>query len=182
VFADWEELETDDEEALIAWRQQVERVLNRCVLTVTYPPAVLQSEAVLSFSTLLQTPTGICALSTICPGMMVLNADGLPVRVLGVVQMDPSAIVAVHPMGSGSLSSACWVRPPGYGQWTGLQTFARAFPPVSPGAVAYGSLFTEDGTFLLANGWAVRDFSDVGPDHLAETHAETLRILKQRSK
>jgi hypothetical protein len=182
VFADWEELEADDEEALIAWRQRVERVLNRCVLTVKYPPAVLQSEAVLSFSTLLQTPTGICPLSTIRPGMMVLNADGLPVRVLGLVQMDPSAIVAVHPMGSGSLSSACWVRPPGYGQWTGMQTFARAFPSVPSGTTAYGSLFTEDGTFLLANGWAVRDFTDVGPDHLAETHDETLRILKQRSK
>ena len=52
----------------------------------------------------------------------------------------------------------------------------------SPPAESWYSLFTEDGTFLLGGGWAVRDFTDVGPDHLADTHSETLHLLKQRSK
>jgi len=181
-FADWEELEEGDEKSLAAWQQTVEKVLNRVVVSIDYPPAVLESEAVLSSSTLIQTPTKICSLSEIRPGDFVYNANGSPVRVLGVVQMDSSAVTSVHVMGKSTLSSACWVRPPGYGRWTLLHSFSRMFPPSSPTPSSWMSLFTEDGTFLLASGWAVRDFTDVGPDHLEETHDETLHILKQRSK
>jgi hypothetical protein len=181
-FADWEELEEGDQESLASWQQTVEKILNRIVLSLDYPPAVLESEAVLSSSTLIQTPTKICPLSDIRPGDLVFNADGIPVRVLGVVQMDSSAVTSVHTMGKSTLSSACWVRPPGYGRWSLLHSFSRAFPPTSPPPSSWMSLFTEDGTFLLASGWAVRDFTDVGPDHLEETHSETLHILKQRSK
>ena len=181
-FADWEELEEGDQESLVAWQQTVEKVLNRVVLSVDYPPAVLESEAVLSSSTLIQTPTKICPLSDILPGDLVFNGEGIPVRVLGVVQMNSSAVTSVHTMGKSTLSSACWVRPPGYGRWILAHSFSRAFPPSPPTTSSWMSLFTEDGTFLLASGWAVRDFTDVGPDHLADTHAETLHILKQRSK
>jgi len=181
-FADWEELEEGDQESLAAWQHTVEKVLNRVVLSVEYPPEVLESEAVFSSSTLIQTPTKLCPLSEIQPGDLVLNANGIPVRVLGVVQMDSSAVTSVHTMGKSVLSSACWVRPPGYGRWALVHSFSRAFPPTSPPPSSWRSLFTEDGTFLLGSGWAVRDFTDVGPDHLADTHAETLHILKQRSK
>lgn len=181
-FADWEELEEGDQKSLAAWHHTIEKVLNRIVLSVDYPPAVLESEAVLSSSTLIQTPTKICPLSEIRPGDLVFNADGIPVRVLGLVQMNSSAVTSVHTMGKSVLSSACWVRPPGYGRWSLIHSFSRAFLPSPPTTSSWMSLFTEDGTFLLASGWAVRDFTDVGPDHLADTHDETLHILKQRSK
>jgi hypothetical protein len=113
-----------------------------------------------------------------------MNADGCPVKVLGVVQMKSSNVEQVQSVGKGILSCSCWVRPPGIQLWRSLHSYARAFPPfpqTSIPAIWY-NLFTEDGTFLLGSGWAVRDFTDVGPDHLVMTHSETLRILKERTK
>jgi hypothetical protein len=183
-FADWEELEEEDESSLIAWSQMVEKTLNRCITTVHYPKALLNSEALLSSSTLLQTPTGLCAISTIQPGMLVLNAEGIPIKVLGVVQMNSSTVEQVQSVGKGMLSCSCWVRPPGIQLWRSLHSYARAFPlfPQTSIPAVWYNLFTEDGTFLLGSGWAVRDFTDVGPDHLVMTHSETLRILKERTK
>jgi hypothetical protein len=183
-FADWEELEEEDDAALQAWHTKVDTILNRCPLSVSYPKLLLESEAILSSSTLLQTPTGVRPLSTIQPGAWILNAQGTPIRVLGVVQMNSSSVAGFHTMGSGSISCSCWVSPPGYTLWRPMHSFARIFPLSAdpPSSDPWYSLFTEDGTFLLGGGWAVRDFTDVGPDHLADTHAETLHILKQRSK
>jgi len=98
--------------------------------------------------------------------------------------MDPSRVAGYHTMGKGQLSCACWVRPPGYTHWRPLHTFSRMFPfsTETRSSDPWISLFTEDGTFLLGGGWGVRDFTEVGPDHIQETHPETLRILKQQSK
>ena len=184
-FADWEELEEEDESSLIAWHQMVEKTLNRCIMTVRYPKELLNSEALLSPSTLLQTSSGLCAISTIQPGMLVLNADGISVKVLGVVQMESSNVEQVQSVGKGMMSCSCWVRPPGIQLWRSLHTYARAFPlspQTSTASDIWYNLFTEDGTFLLGSGWAVRDFTDVGPDYLVDTHSETLRILKERTK
>jgi len=133
---------------------------------------------------LIQTPAGLCAISTIQPGSLVLNADGIPVKVLGIVQMDSSNVEQVQSVGKGMLSCSCWVRPPGIQLWRSLHSYARAFPlfPQTSTHDIWYNLFTEDGTFLLGSGWAVRDFTDVGPDHLVDTHSETLRILKERTK
>jgi len=158
--------------------------LNRCPITLDYPTQMLESEAVLSPSTLIQTPTGLTAISALRAGGQVFNAQGTPVRILGVVKMTSSNVAAFHTMGQAALSCSCWVQPPGYMLWKPMHSFARMFP-LSAASIAeecWYSLFTEDGTFLLAGGWAVRDFTDVGPDHIADTHSETLRILKERSK
>jgi hypothetical protein len=182
-FADWEELD-EDAAALIAWHTTVDARLNRCPISLSYPTQMLESEAVLSPSTLIQTPTGLTAISALHAGGEVFNSRRDPVRILGVVKMTSSNVAAFHSMGSGALSCSCWVQPPGYMLWKPMHSFARIFP-LSSGPIAdecWYSLFTEDGTFLLAGGWAVRDFTDVGPDHIADTHSETLRILKEQSK
>jgi len=183
-FADWEELEEEDEDSLKEWYTTIEKMLNGIVLSTSYPKSMLMSDPVLAASTLVQTPSGLRSLSSLQPGDYILNANAAPIRVLGVVQMDHTRVAGYHTMGKGQLSCACWVRPPGYIHWRPIHTFSRMFPfsteelPSDP----WISLFTEDGTFLLGGGWAVRDFTEVGPDHIQETHPETLRILKQQSK
>lgn len=183
-FADWEELEEEDEDSLKEWYTTIEKMLNGIVLSTSYPKSMLMSDPVLAASTLVQTPSGLRSLSSLQPGDYILNANAAPIRVLGVVQMDHTRVAGYHTMGKGQLSCACWVRPPGYTHWRPIHTFSRMFPfsteelPSDP----WISLFTEDGTFLLGGGWAVRDFTEVGPDHIQETHPETLRILKQQSK
>jgi len=183
-FADWEELEEEDEASLSEWYTTVEKILNGIVLSTSYPKPMLMSDPVLSPSTLIQTPMGLRAIGTLQPGDKILNANAAPIYVLGVVQMDPSRVAGYHTMGKGQLSCACWVRPPGYTHWRPLHTFSRMFPfsTETRSSDPWISLFTEDGTFLLGGGWGVRDFTEVGPDHIQETHPETLRILKQQSK
>jgi len=184
IFADWEELEEEDEDSLQEWYTTIDKMLNGIALSTSYPKSMLESDPVLAPSTLVQTPSGLRMLVSLQPGDKILNANAAPIHVLGVVQMDRSRIAGYHTMGKGQLSSACWVRPPGYTHWRPIHTFSRMFPfsteelPSDP----WISLFTEDGTFLLGGGWAVRDFTEVGPDHIQETHPETLRILKQQSK
>jgi hypothetical protein len=183
-FADWEELEEEDEDSLREWYTTIEKMLNGIVLSTSYPKSMLMSDPVLSPSTFVQTPSGLRMLSSLQPGDYILNANAAPIRVLGVVQMDPSRVAGYHTMGKGQLSSACWVRPPGYTHWRPIHTFSRMFPFSTEelSSDPWISLFTEDGTFLLGGGWAVRDFTEVGPDHIQDTHPETLRILKQQSK
>jgi hypothetical protein len=183
-FADWEELEEEDDASLLEWYITVEKMLNGIVLSTSYPKLMLMSDPVLSPSTLVQTPTGLRSLSSLQPGDYILNANAAPIRVLGVVQMDYSRVAGYHTMGKGQLSCACWVRPPGYTHWRPIHTFSRMFPFSTEelSSDPWISLFTEDGTFLLGGGWAVRDFTEVGPDHIQDTHPETLRILKQQSK
>ena len=183
-FADWEELEEEDEDSLQEWYATIEKMLNGIVLSASYPKPMLMSDPVFAGSTLIQTPIGLRMLSSIQPGDKILNADAAPIKVLGVVRMDPSRVAESHSMGKGELSCACWVRPPGYTHWKPIHTFSRMFPPSTPSSSSdpWMSLFTEDGTFLLGGGWAVRDFTEVGPDHIQDTHPETLRILKQQSK
>ena len=182
-FADWEELD-EEEDALLAWHNRVDIMLNRCPITVSYPKIMLESEAVLSPSTLIQTLTGLRPISDIKPGTWIFNSKGTPIQVLGVVTMDSSNVAGFHTLEKGAISCSCWVCPPGYDLWKPMHSFQRIFPVSTESILEdqWYSLFTEDGTFLLADGWAVRDFTDVGPDHIAETHPETLDILKQRSK
>ena len=184
LFADWEELEEEDEDSLREWYTTVEKMLNGIVLSTSYPKPMLESDPVLSPSTLVQTPTGLRAISTLQPGDKILNANAAAIRVLGVVQMDASRVAGHHIIGKGQLSCACWVRPPGYTHWRPIHTFSRMFPFSTEelSSDPWISLFTEDGTFLLGGGWGVRDFTEVGPDHIQETHSETLHILKQQSK
>jgi len=184
IFADWEELEEEDEESLQNWYTTIEKMLNGIVITSSYPKSMLESDPVVSPTTLIQTPDGLRTISSIQPGDKILNANAAPIRVLGVVQMDPSRVAGYHIMGKGQLSCACWVRPPGYAHWRPIHTFSRIFPSSidKPSSDPWISLFTEDGTFLLGGGWGVRDFTEVGPDHIHDTHSETLRILKQQSK
>jgi hypothetical protein len=183
-FADWEELEEEDDTSLREWYATVEKMLNGIVLSASYPTSMLMSDPVFAGSTLIQTPVGLRSLASLQPGDYILNADAAPIKVLGVVRMDSSRVAESHSMGKGELSCACWVRPPGYTHWKPIHTFSRMFPPSTPSTSPdpWMSLFTEDGTFLLGGGWGVRDFTEVGPDHIQDTHPETLRILKQQSK
>jgi hypothetical protein len=184
LFADWEELEEEDEDSLHEWYTTIEKMLNGIVLSSSYPKSMLMSDPVLSPSTLIQTPIGLRTISSIQSGDIILNGEGSPIRVLGVVHMDSSRVAGYHTMGKSGISCACWVRPPGYTHWRPIHTFSRMFPfsTDSISSDPWISLFTQDGTFLLGGGWAIRDFTEVGPDHIQDTHPETLRILKQQSK
>jgi hypothetical protein len=169
-FADWEELNDDDEPALQAWYESVDRMLNGKASSVLAPRS--KEEAGCSGDTQVRTPEGSLPIRTIAPGARVLDAEGTPTRVSGVVVLQGGS-KAVHRLSQGVATTGCWI-----------QRGARwAQPPEdsSPHSEsAWFHLLTESGTFQTEGG-VVRDFSDVGAD-LPATYGDTLKALASSAK
>lgn len=169
-FADWEELEEMDD--LKRWNNQVFETLNPGVPYRRSTPKALLSEAVLTRESRIETPEGVLPIELIRPGSFVLDAEGLPTRVTGVVVVAPSEVEGVVPVGHGAqVSVGAWLHVDGIWQ-----------QPVAPRAVTalrepLYSLFTEAGTFRIAGGVAMRDFTDVGATDLPTTYDWVLESL-----
>ena len=165
-FADWEELEEKD---LATWNAHVFTTLNPGA-TWNSQDAVLQGEAVFHPATMVELPQQrAIELGQLRPGMIVLNAEGQPTRVLGVVEVAASEVPATN----GAMSAAVWRRTSPRGLWT------QGSPTSGPAYCAWRSIITEHGTFLLHNGIAVRDYTDVGIDAIGETYEWVLEALGQ---
>jgi hypothetical protein len=176
IFADWEELSTDDD--LHAWHRHVWSTLNPDTNYTPPTTANLASEAVLSGSTHIWTPLGRAEIRGIHPGATVLDAQGKPTRVLGVVKVDPSVVKQAYQIGPDAfISQGCWIRLEGESMWSQLQ--AASEPPSSNDG--WYSLFTESGAYRLCENmmkqYDVRDFSDVGRDKIHETYNWVLESL-----
>ena len=169
VFADWEEIETDDD--LQQWYTEVYQRLNN-TSEIPSNPIALNQEAAFSSKTCVLTPLGPMEIRSIVPGMKVYDEQFKPTKITGCVRLSPSQVLSVVKIDVDSYASAAvwrkstnWNQP----QASELQTV--------PESESWYHLFTESGTFLVASGLAVRDFSDVGVDGLADTYDWVLESL-----
>jgi hypothetical protein len=180
-FADWEEISNDTD--LIYWHKQVFETLNTCVApeyAVAPVPThdILHSEAVISGRTKIWTPLGPCEIRGIRPGDTVLDGNGNPTLVKGVVCVDGSQVRSgTHLGGNAWISTAAWTSKDGR-VWGHPE---QSVP--TDGIHEWYSLFTEAGTFRLceagAIGLQVRDFTDIGSDRIHETYDWVLKALVQ---
>ena len=175
MFADWEELDADDDEALRSWHSYVVKTLNGATAPVPEPKH-LDVEAGLSGAIRIQTPGGLCPVSNLRPGSRVLTVNGGETCVTGVVYWKGDAPAV--PRGEGFITTGCWevgslASPgpgPGWKQPNGSETLDTH----------WWHLFTEDGTFV-AEGVGMRDFSDVGPVALEATYESVVQRLREKS-
>ena len=153
-FADWEEI---DDTAQEEWNKYVFETLNP---GIPWTCGDIEGEAVFHPSTKVRCPDGLRCISTVHPGMTVLDAEGNPTRVIGTVCMDAKSAGSPWYFRDG-----CW---------------KQVASPVVEHTLGYRSLFTEAGTFLLETG-AVRDFSDVGMQGLPKTYTMVLDCIQRKS-
>jgi hypothetical protein len=168
-FADWEEL-SDAEEDQQRWNQHVYETLNPGMQWVS-ANAQCEGEAVLHPATMVRAEGGaVCAISELCPGDIVQDADGRPTRVIGTVAMNPSMVGAT----CGAMSAAAWIRRSPRDRWVQPKPTGSAPDDMRK---PWRSIFTESGSFLLDSGIAVRDFSDVGLSAISKTYPWVLAAV-----
>lgn len=169
-FSDWEELENTDTEGLLMWNKEVWDILNPgCSWN---PPRVvsLRSEAVIHPSLLVKTPEGVIRISDIRPGTIVIDADGKPTKVTGVVEMSSDEVVG----SVNGIACGAWIQYPGSTKWEQIESETK------DSATRWMSLFTEAGTYKLESDISVRDFTDVGIDNIPNTYSWILQRLSQK--
>jgi hypothetical protein len=182
LFADWEEITSLED--LKTWHTQVYETLNPSKqYNDSVRTDILYSEAVFSENTYVQTLDGSVPLKNIRPGDTVLDADGNPTIVEGIVEVDSCEVYSAISLGPNEYaSSAAWFYE--HDEWR--QSVEK--PTYLHNATCWLSLFTTAGTFQIhtANGVkSVRDFTDIGPDHIHETYHWVLESLwkqKQNTK
>jgi len=173
LFADWEEISDIDVSAKREWFREVWNTLNPGIpLVIPAMPIAraLNSDAGLSPDVEISVPAGMLgvhlwsATRRACDlniGDLVLDADNKPTRIVGVTRMEGSLNrdALVLPGGRDALVTiGCWVQPPEGGAWSPP---GSAMPrDIHPARWIH--FYTTSGTLLLANGWKVRDASDVG--------------------
>lgn len=180
-FADWEEISEDSD--LERWHNQVFETLNPgCGPAVFVRSEVLHSEAVVSGRTKIWTNLGPVEIRGLNPGDTVLDGNGRPTIVKGVVCVDESQVrAAVHLGGEAWISAAAWTSTNKGKTWSHPE-----HPTSVDGIREWYSLFTESGTFRLCEIGALdlqlRDFTDLGPDHIHETYDWVLESLAASTK
>jgi len=167
-YADWEELDDDDEEALLAWYNHVDLTLNAS-MTGGVPS---EEEAGCPPDTLVGCPGGFTPIQEVSPGSIVLDAEGSPTNVTGVVRL----LGGTKAVGLYGLTTGCWVKSKGKTRWEQRKSVGTRTEAV------WYHLFTEAGTFMVRSSLAgsslagLRDFSDVGAE-LPATYSHTLTAL-----
>ena len=161
LFADWEEL-ADDDDQLKQWNTHVYQALNGHK-PVKQSPVAYKSEAVLHPSVHVKMADNTWQpIKTLRPGDHVCDAAGQPTRVRGIVEMTANEVEATAH--NGKISAGCWIR--------GADGFWSQ-PTATAGAPASGiwlSLVTDAGTFVVEGVGVVRDFTDVGSEHIHQTY------------
>jgi len=171
VFADWEEL-ADDEDQLKQWNTHVYQALNGrkpvAQLSTSY-----KSEAVMHPSVQVKMADNTWQpLRALRPGDRVCDAGGQPTRVRGIVCMSTDEVEGTA--FGGTVSAGCWIR--GHdGFWSQPTITTRIKPAASD---SWMSIITDSGTFTVGGVGVVRDFTDVGSDHIHQTYDWVLGKLK----
>jgi len=168
-FADWEELDADDDEALRSWHAYVVQTLNGRDAKVP-EPRHLEVEAGLSGAVRVKTPQGLIPVANLRPGSTVLDKTGKDTVVTGVVHWQ-GAVTAV-PRGDGFMSTGCWEYET---RWKQPEDTA------DPLETDWYHLFTEEGTVMLEGSVSIRDFSDVGSVALEATYESVLQRVQEKS-
>jgi len=165
-FADWEELsDTDD---LKRWHAEVHEKLNGTKPYKLPTDSALQSESAVSSGARIATPFGQIQIREINPGDIVLDADGVPTRVLGVARV--SDVEKAKKIGTNAyVSCGAWIFESGCWKQPNIREAVEHEDE-------WFSLFTEAGTFEV-EGIGMRDFTDVGADTIHETYNWVLESL-----
>jgi hypothetical protein len=169
MFADWEEIPEEDEEGRVAWYTAVWRALNGSMTCRPPSAETLDAEAGLSPDCKVACRNWLGQrvwrrIMDIGVGDTVFDNQGNPTRVVGTVVLagDQSTDAIPIPDGEGAfMTSGTWVWKTNH--W-GLA--AATALPIEIHPNRWHHLYTEAGSFMVAGGWAVRDASDVGLDHL----------------
>lgn len=176
-FADWEEITSLDD--LKQWHTQVYETLNP---SLPYPNTVLNdvlySESVFSEHVRIVTPDGWKYVQNLRPGDLVLDDRNRPTPIHGKVEVDMLEVQSAVGIEKGAyMSSAVWF-------YEGTEWKQSRDSPMYPSNQAWFSLFTQSGTFQIYTEKGirpVRDFTDIGPDHIHETYDWVLESLMQHS-
>jgi hypothetical protein len=174
MFADWEEIESDDRETLRSWYDDVWQTLNGTDSTPTRPsPQVLAAETGLSPNCLVACEDwrgGIVwrRIADIGVGARVFDAMGSKTTVVGKVWLEgdqaTDAVEIPSPEhGPQFVSCATWIQQTD-GAWSPAGGGGFAACEMHPSH--WEHLYTESGSFMISGGWKVRDASDVGLAHL----------------
>ncbi len=151
-FADWEEIGENDQ---MEWNRFVFETLNPGI-DWSAEKADVEGEAALHPATRVLCADGWKPISTIRPGMFVMDGTGCLTEVLGHV------VIASEYVGSSWQQKGVF--------WQQVRI------PVVPHTLEYHNLLTRAGSFMLETG-AVRDFSDVGIDTLPNSYEWVLEKL-----
>jgi len=169
-FADWEEIDDDDEAALTAWYTSVWRQLNGSSSSSSVPPPspqFLDAEAGLSPDCRVITPDGSRLLRDIAIGDRVYDSPTTMTTVVGKVRLaGDQEMDAVLLEGNQLVSCGTWTFSDN-GLWQ-----PAAGSAVDVHVIEWQHLYTKSGSFMLQGGQRVRDASDVGLSnlrHLVET-------------
>jgi hypothetical protein len=171
MFADWEEIAEGDTDTLFAWNREVWDALNpgqawrRPSATLLQAEAGLSPECHVRVPSWLGGPTAI-AVSEVEVGDTVLDVDGRPTEVVGIVRIqgDQSTDACIVGAGLQTVSAATWIRRPGATQWTMAAHGGLGRTEFHPREWVH--IYTTAGSFLLEDGTAVRDAADVGLENL----------------
>lgn len=171
TFADWEEIQDDDDAALIAWRSAVWVKLNGTDLPVQ---PMDDDESGLTADTLVACRNWMGQLTyrriaDIRVGDHVCSSATQTTVVVGVVSSmgDIESDTIMLPELRGRVRAGTWI----YNTWAQeykWETAASTYPAIDEHPVRWHQLYTRSGSFMLEGGWLVRDASDVGLENLKE--------------
>ena len=171
-FADWEEIDDDDTDNQKEWFHAVFGALN--VPEINSPSDIIiqravHSDAGMSPDAKISVPSWFgfgrrqVRACDVRIGDTVLDANGWPTRVLGIVEMEGSlaADAVVLPCAEGTegalVSMGTWIRDPATNVWS--PPFFGEPRDLHP--VRWLHFYTTSGS-LTVGGWGIRDASDVG--------------------
>jgi hypothetical protein len=175
VFADWEELSSEDTDSLLRWNRQVYIMLNNAVPYASVSETNYLSEAGVSGTTHVMTPVGLCEIRGIRPGDSVLDSTGKFTRVCGLVKLQGSTARGMYTINNNAaISAGAWIRLHPDAEWDQLSPNSDHSEP------QLYNLFTESGSFRICEQAFIdmRDFSDIGIDKIHESYEWVLQSVK----
>jgi hypothetical protein len=179
IFADWEEI--SDIKELQKWNYQVYSTLNPKHVSSYNANSItknmLLSESLFSEQTNVLCKQGKVPIKNLVPGDCILHSDGSYAYISGVVRMNASEVSNIVSLGKNSYSSvASWY----YDDNTNIWKQYELGVDTNHVGIWY-NIFTTSGIFQIQteNGsLTVRDFTDIGPDHIHESYEWILNSLK----
>jgi hypothetical protein len=170
LFADWEEIAEDNEEALVAWHADVWTILNGSPPPIRPSDRAIRAEAGLSpdcrvacadlWGKLVYKP-----LKEVTVGSRIFDTPTTVTTVVGKVRIAgdqaTDAVNLVCPDGPQFVSCGTWVLSNQTKLWKPAPGLSVDIHPIE-----WQHLYTQSGSFMLDGFWQVRDASDVGMENL----------------
>lgn len=180
TFADWEEI--SDIKELQKWNYDVFCKLNPNYISSydvkSVSKNILMSEALFSEHTQVLCKQGHISIKDLVPGDCILHSDGTHAYITGIVRMNASEVSKTISLGNDEyMSNAVWYYDTKNGIWSQSDDESH-----TQNTGIWYSLFTTSGIFQIKTEkglLTVRDFTDIGPDHIHESYEWILKSLKE---